>query len=65
MDFRDRRLAPDAVKPNVVLGDVLAGLQQTEDARHSYEKALALAKTIEPQFQVGWIPTLERKLAPN
>jgi Flp pilus assembly protein TadD len=58
-------LAPDAVKPNVVLGNVLTALQQPEDARHAYEKALALAKTIEPEFQVGWIPTLEHKLARN
>jgi len=40
-------------------------LQQPEGARYPYERALALAKTIEPEFQVGWIPTLEHKLARN
>jgi tetratricopeptide (TPR) repeat protein len=58
-------LAPDAVKPNGVLGNVLTALQQPQDARLSYAKALALAKTIEPEFQIGWIPTLEHKLARN
>src|SRR6185312_5329315 len=41
-------LAPDAVEPNAVLGDVLTALQRPQEARQSYEKALHLAETIEP-----------------
>ena len=56
-------LAPEAVKPNVVLGDILAAMQRPDEARASYQKALMLAKTIEPDFQVGWVRGLEEKLA--
>jgi tetratricopeptide (TPR) repeat protein len=57
-------LAPDAVKPNVVLGDALTSLKRTDDARRAYEKALHSARTIEPDFQVEWIAAIEAKLAP-
>jgi 4-amino-4-deoxy-L-arabinose transferase-like glycosyltransferase len=56
-------LAPDAVKPNAVLGDVFAAMQRPAEARAAYGKALTLAKTIVPEFQVGWVKTLEAKLA--
>ncbi len=55
-------LAPDAVKANAVMGDVLAAMGRPDEARQSYHKALALAKTIEPEFQVGWVSDLEKKL---
>jgi 4-amino-4-deoxy-L-arabinose transferase-like glycosyltransferase len=55
-------LAPDAVRPNAVLGDVLAALLRPDEARQSYAKALTLAKGIDPEFQVGWISSLEAKL---
>ena len=45
------------------MGDVRGALGRPEDARASYEKALTLAKTIEPEFQVRSIPEIERKLA--
>jgi len=32
------------------------------EARSTYEKALLLAKTIEPEFQIRSIPNIERKL---
>ena len=56
-------LAPEAVKPNVVLGDILTAMQRPDEARASYQKALMLAKTIEPDFQVEWVRVLEEKLA--
>ncbi len=56
-------LAPDAVRSNAVLGDVLSALQRTEEARRSYQKALALAQSVEAEFQVGWVDVLEKKLA--
>jgi tetratricopeptide (TPR) repeat protein len=56
-------LWPNAVNPNVVLGDVLMALGQSDQARQSYEKALMLAQTVEPEFQVGWVTTIQEKLA--
>ena len=56
-------LAPDSVDAHLMLGDVLAAMGQTDQARATYEKALTLAKTIEPEFQVRSIPNIERKLA--
>jgi 4-amino-4-deoxy-L-arabinose transferase-like glycosyltransferase len=55
-------LAPDAVRTNAMLGDVLAALGRSDEARKSYQKALTLAKTVEPEFQVGWVGGLEKKL---
>lgn len=55
-------LAPDAVKPNVLVGDVLVALKRPDEARPYYEKALTLAKTVEPDFQLGWVDALQAKL---
>jgi hypothetical protein len=55
-------LAPNAVDVQLTLGDVLAEMGQAAEARSSYEKALLLAKTIEPEFQIRSIPNIERKL---
>lgn len=56
-------LAPDAVKPNIALGDVLTALNRPAEARAAYEKALSIAKTVEPEFQIGFARMLEGKLA--
>ena len=56
-------LWPNAVNSNVVLGDVLAATGQNAEARASYEKALMLAQTVEPEFQVGWVESIQQKLA--
>ena len=58
-------LAPDAVRPNVVLGDILTAMQRPGEARVYYQKALTLAQTIEPAFQVGSVEDLRKKLALN
>jgi tetratricopeptide (TPR) repeat protein len=55
-------LAPEAIVPNVVLGDVLMQLKRPQEAREHYAKALTLAKTIQPDFQDGWVPALKEKL---
>ena len=56
-------LAPDAVKPNAMLGDVMSKLNRPQEATQAYKKALTLAKTVQPEFQVGWVSELEAKLA--
>jgi len=56
-------LAPDSVTTQAALGDVLTALNRHDEARPIYQRALELAKTVEPEFQVSWIPTLETKLA--
>jgi hypothetical protein len=57
------QLAPNAVANNVGLGDVLAALNRKAEARVVYEQALRSAQTIHPEFQVGWIDGLQKKLA--
>lgn len=57
-------LAPEAVQTRLMLGDVLAASGRPGEARAEYEKALSLAKTIEPEFQVRSLPDIERKLNP-
>jgi tetratricopeptide (TPR) repeat protein len=56
-------LAPNALQTLIVLGDVLSAVGQKEEARATYEKALSLAKEVEPEFQIRSIPEIERKLA--
>lgn len=56
-------LAPEAVKPNVVLGDALTALGRADEARPAYEKALSLARTVRPDFQGYWAGIVEAKLA--
>jgi tetratricopeptide (TPR) repeat protein len=55
-------LAPNAVQPQITLGYVLRAMGQPEKARSAYEKALALAKTVEPEFQVRSVPSIEQML---
>jgi 4-amino-4-deoxy-L-arabinose transferase-like glycosyltransferase len=56
-------LAPNSVNVQLTLGDVLEAKGQTAQARSVYEKALELAKTIEPEFQIRSVPAIEQKLA--
>ena len=56
-------LAPYSVQLNNDLGDVFSALGRHDEAREAYAKALHLAQTVEPEFQRGWIPDLEKKLA--
>jgi tetratricopeptide (TPR) repeat protein len=55
--------APDSVRANAVLGDILIAMQRPQEAQQAYAKALTLAKTIAPEFQAGWVGDLEAKLA--
>jgi tetratricopeptide (TPR) repeat protein len=55
-------LSPDSVHTQLALGDILLEMGQPQQARASYEKALELAKTIEPEFQIRAIPSIQEKL---
>ena len=55
-------LAPDSIHTQLALGDVLLEMGQPQQARASYEKALELAKTIEPEFQIRAVPGIELQL---
>ncbi len=56
-------LAPDSVMANTAMGDVLAAQNRRDEARPYYERALKLAQTVYPDFQVGWVSGLQEKLA--
>ena len=55
-------LAPDSIRTQLALGDVLREMGQPQQARASYEKALQLAKTIEPEFQIRSVSGIEERL---
>ncbi|MET0625984.1 MAG: glycosyltransferase family 39 protein [Pyrinomonadaceae bacterium] len=55
-------LAPEAVQTRMMMGDALSATGRPAEARAEYAKALSLAKTIEPEFQVRSVPDIERKL---
>lgn len=56
-------LAPNLVNPQEALGDALAALHRTAEARACYRRALTLALTVEPQLQTGSVHDLKAKLA--
>jgi 4-amino-4-deoxy-L-arabinose transferase-like glycosyltransferase len=56
-------LAPNAVRPNALLGGIYSAMNQPAEAQAHYRRALELAKTIEPEFQRNWLATLEEKLS--
>ena len=56
-------LAPEAVGPNVALGDALQALGRRDEARGPYTKAITIARTVEPEFQGHWVGIIERRLA--
>ena len=55
-------LAPDSIRTQLALGDILLEMGQPQRARASFEKALELAKTIEPEFQIRSLPDIEQRL---
>ena len=51
------------MQTEMALGDAFAALNRSADARAAYEKALAIAHTMEPSAQEVWLPQVEKKLA--
>ena len=56
------RLAPDSVRTQGELGQILMKLNRPGDARPHFEQALTAATTIRPEFQVGWVAGLRAEL---
>jgi len=55
-------LAPDSIQTQLALGDILREMGQPQQARTRFEKALELAKTIEPEFQIRSVADIEQRL---
>jgi 4-amino-4-deoxy-L-arabinose transferase-like glycosyltransferase len=53
-------LAPDCVRAQAVLGDILVKLNRQDEAKQAYKKGLASARANHPEFQQEWIATLEK-----
>jgi tetratricopeptide (TPR) repeat protein len=57
------RLAPASADAQITLGNVLTALSRKDEARSAFERALALVKSVQPEFQ-GWKAFfLNRRLA--
>jgi len=55
-------LAPDGMQSQMALGRVLTAMHRGAEARTAYQKALAIARTMEPSAQDTWIPDIQRHL---
>lgn len=55
-------IAPNGMQPQMTLGGVLTAMHRDAEARLAYEKALAIAQTMEPEAKNIWIPTIEEKM---
>jgi hypothetical protein len=55
-------LDPSLVMGRSALGDALAGVGSTAEAREAWQTALALARQLEPGVQIMFVPDLEAKL---
>jgi 4-amino-4-deoxy-L-arabinose transferase-like glycosyltransferase len=56
-------LAPDYLQSLMALGEAQKALQKDVEARTTFEKALAIARMMEPTAQEIWIPRVRAKLA--
>jgi 4-amino-4-deoxy-L-arabinose transferase-like glycosyltransferase len=56
-------LAPDSMQALMALGDAQKALHKNAEARTTFEKALAIARLMEPTAQEVWIPKVQEKLA--
>jgi predicted negative regulator of RcsB-dependent stress response len=53
---------PDALQAQMALGDTLAAMHRTAEANAAYEKALTIAKTMEPAISAEWIGRIQQKM---
>jgi hypothetical protein len=55
-------MAPNAIQSQLALGDVLLAMGEIQQARAAFERALVLAKTIEPDFQIRSVSNIEERI---
>ena len=55
-------LAPNSIQTQLAAGDILGQMGQPQEARTRYERALELARTVEPDFQIRSVPGIEQRL---
>ena len=56
-------VAPDYMLALMALGEAQKALQKNADARVTFERALTIARSMEPTAQEVWIPRVQEKLA--
>ena len=56
-------LAPDSAAVNQVLGQMLDANGQVDQATQYYQKALAIAMSVQPELQAARITALERRIS--
>jgi tetratricopeptide (TPR) repeat protein len=56
------QIDPDGFQAQMALGDTLAALGRTPEAKPVYERALAIAATMEPSAGADWSNQIQRKL---
>jgi len=56
-------LAPNAVQPELILGDTEAAAGNKEAARQAYARATATINTMDPDARDKWLATVQKKLA--
>jgi 4-amino-4-deoxy-L-arabinose transferase-like glycosyltransferase len=56
-------VAPDSMQALMALGEAQKTLQKKAEARTTFEKALAIARQMEPTAQEVWIPRVQEKLS--
>jgi Flp pilus assembly protein TadD len=54
---------PDELQAQMVLGDTLIALGRPLAAKSAYEKALAIAETMEPSAEAVWVQKIQEKMA--
>ncbi|HSY36978.1 MAG TPA: glycosyltransferase family 39 protein [Acidobacteriaceae bacterium] len=56
-------LAPNAVQPEIVLGDTEAAAGNKEAARQAYARAITTINTMDPDARDKWLAPIQKKLA--
>jgi hypothetical protein len=56
-------VAPDSMQALMALGEAQQALHRNAEARVTFEKALALARQMEPTAQEVWIPKVQKKIS--
>jgi Dolichyl-phosphate-mannose-protein mannosyltransferase len=56
-------LAPNAIQPEIVLGDTQAAAGNKAAARQAYNRAIATINTMDPDAREKWLATVNQKLA--